>query len=293
MATSFANRLVWRAHRFNLGWAIKGPLSALHLREKMRRREIARDEGLQEDETALVQLRNEGWTMAGQFADPALLGELRAASEAKVARAEELTRAQTLTHKSYWVRLLDEDLVNGRFPHDNVFVRFATQPGMVSFVSSYFGELPLLIDVLLTLSREAATQPIISQLWHKDYDDRHTVKLFVYLTDVAGTDDGPFTFLPAPISDCLGITLRSHLPDGKVFPRIERTSVRELCGPALTTFFCETSRCLHMGSRLAPGHSRLMYTATYVPAPMAYPDYMSKFSAPASASERQRLLLGI
>ena len=67
----------------------------------------------------------------------------------------------------------------------------------------------------------------------------------------------------------------------------------EMRGPAFTTFLCETSRCLHMGSRLAPGHSRLMYTATYVPAPMAYPDYRPKFRATGSLPEHERLLLGL
>jgi hypothetical protein len=292
--TSLANRLVWRAHRLKLGWLVKAPLSALHLRDKLRRRAAARSVRREQDDAAAVgQLKTSGWSVVTPFAEASLLQALSAAGTAKVQRAGELAGTQTLTHKSFWTRLLDDDLVEGRFPADNIFVRFAMQPGVVSLIARYFGEMPLLVDVLLTLSRDTSQEPASSQLWHKDYDDRHTVKMFVYLTDVRDSDDGPFTFLPAPASDRLGVTLRSHLSDSKVFGRVERSAAIEMRGPALTTFLCETSRCLHMGSRLAPGHSRLMYTATYVPAPMAYPDYRPKFRATGPVPEHERLLLGL
>ena len=231
--------------------------------------------------------------MATAFSDPTLLEELRAAGEARVRRAEELARTQSLTHKSFWVRLLDEDLVEGRFPTDSVFVRFATQAGIVQLLTRYLGELPILTDVLLTLSRPSDADLGYSQLWHRDYDDTRTLKVFVYLTDVCDTLDGPFTFLPGTLSDRIGITLRSHLPDSKVFARINSGDAKEMLGPALTVFVCQTSRCLHMGSRIAAGHSRLMYTATYVPAPMTYPAYAPKFRPAGLLEPAERLLLGL
>ena len=33
-----------------------------------------------------------------------------------------------------------------------------------------------------------------------DHDDKRVCKLFIYLTDVRGTADGPLTFIPAPSS---------------------------------------------------------------------------------------------
>src|SRR5207253_4216529 len=162
--TSFANRLVWRAHRFKLGWLVKGPLSALHLREKLHRRAAARATRREQDDAAAVnQLRTAGWTVVTPFAEPSLLQALSDAGAARVQRADELARTQTLTHKSFWMRLLDDDLVDGRFPADNVFVRFAMQPGVVSVIGRYFGETPLLVDVLLTLSRDTGEAPSASQ----------------------------------------------------------------------------------------------------------------------------------
>jgi len=292
--SSLANRLVWRAHRAGLGWLVKAGLSVWHSEEKARRRAIAaRLAPDPQAEQVAESLRHERWAMATAFADSSLLEALRAAGEARVRRVDELARTQGLSHKSFWVRLLDEDLVEGCFPSDSIFVRFAMQRGIVELLTRYLGELPILTDVLLTLSRETGTALGYSQLWHRDYDDTRTLKLFAYLTDVRDTRDGPFTFLPGSLSDRIGITLRSHLPDAKVFSRVDRAGAREMLGQALTVFICQTSRCLHMGSRVAPGHSRLMYTATYVPAPMTYPAYMPKFRPAGALELNEQLLLGL
>ncbi len=292
--SSFANRLVWRAHRAGLGWLLKAGLSFWHAEEKARRREIAgRLPSDPEAQRVADELRRDGWAMVTGFADRSLLEALRAASEARVRRAHELERTQTLNQKSFWVRLLDEDLVDGRLPSDSIFVRFAMQRGIVDVLTRYLRELPMLTDMYLTLSREATTELGYSQLWHRDYDDTRTLKVFVYLSDVHDTRDGPFTFLPGPHSDRIGFTVRSHLADAKVFSRADRTAVREMLGAAFTVFICETSRCLHMGSRIAPGHSRLMYAATYVPAPMTYPAYVPKFRPNGPLDSDAKLLLGL
>ena len=62
-------------------------------------------------------------------------------------------------------------------------------------------EEPQLSDVLLTLSQPTENKPLsYSQLWHLDHDDKRVCKLFIYLTDVRDTKDGPLTFIPAPSS---------------------------------------------------------------------------------------------
>jgi hypothetical protein len=292
--TGLAHRLVWRAHRVSLGWMVKGPLSLWHITEKTKRRAFGRDVRAHATvDLPAEHLRHKGWAAITELADPVLLEALRQEASARVTRADELARTQSLTHKSFWVRLLDEDLVDGCFASDNLFVRFAMQSGIVDLVTRYLGELPMLVDVLLTLSRDSEAELAYSQLWHKDYDDTRTLKVFVYLTDVRDRRDGPFTFLPKGASRRIGMTLRSHLADDRVFARVERSEIREMYGAALTTFICETSQCLHMGSRVARGHSRLMYTATYIPAPIAYPGYVPKFRAAHELEERERLLLGL
>ena len=103
-----------------------------------------------------------------------------------------------------------------------------------------------------------------SQLWHLDHDDKRVCKLFIYLTDVRDTADGPLTFIPAPKSRPFRNTLKSHMSDDKVFSiRWTGTAVKEMVAPRLSSFIVNTARCLHMGSRILSDRTRLLYTATY------------------------------
>src|SRR5262249_25595044 len=173
------------------------------------------------------------------------------------------------------------------------FVRFALQPAIVAILARRLGELPRLDSVQLTLSQTASPQLSYSQLWHRDYDDVRTIKLFSYLTDVNDTGDGPCTFLPGPVSDRFGFSLRSHREDREVLQRLNGEKPTAVIAPRLTSFLVETSRCLHMGSRTAPGHSRLLYTATYITVPRLYPEPPMRFLLRGDESEVTRAVLSV
>jgi len=145
--------------------------------------------------------------------------------------------------------------------------------------------------VLLTLSKGTDAPLSYSQLWHYDHDDTKTIKLFAYLTDVSDDDDGPFTFLPAQVSSRFGFSIRSHRHDCEVLSHVRPHEVVKMTGPRLSTFMVETSRCLHMGSRLKLGHSRLLYTATFTSAPAIYPRNASRFRVKGDESPALRMLL--
>lgn len=287
-------RALWHANRTPVSRVSKAVLSALHRDELEARRSAARALKIPGAVAARsADLAENGYAMLGDLLDPALLADLDAASAERMAHATEREGQQVAMHKSFWVRLLDAEAVGGGFDVDNVFVRFALQPAVVAFVAGYLGELPRLTDVLLTYSRPASAALSYSQLWHRDYDDTHTVKVFVYLTDVLEFGDGPFTFLPGPPSDRVGFMLRSHQADDAFLARTQPSAVKEMRGPKLTAFACETSRCVHMGSRVQPGHARLMYTATFVSAPSLYPAGAPRFRATRPLSSDERLLLGL
>ncbi len=293
-SVSLYRRALWHANRTPLAWAVKGAMSAFHLREKAARREAAAPyrQG-QAVGRPLSQLASEGYAFVTELAEPALLRELERESLARVRRAEELARAQATTHKAFWVRLLDADVQDGAFDCDNIFVRFALQKGVIALLSEYLGELPRLMDVLLTYSLPTDEPLAYSQLWHRDYDDVRTVKLFAYLTDVNELADGPFTFLKGPSSDRVGFARRSHLADEEFFRRAPRDGVAEVRAPRLSAFVCETSRCYHMGSRVHAGHARLMYTATFISSPNVYPEGPPRFRASRPLAPAERLLLGL
>lgn len=291
---SLWKRALWHANRTRLAWPIKAAASLTHLRDKATRARAAR--AYQDDAPARAsadELRANGYCMISHLVDQGVLRELERDALGRVERAERVRAVQKETHKSFWVRLLDDSMVDGALDCDNVFVRFALQPRVVAVLSNRLGELPRLTDVLLTYSTPSDEALSYSQLWHRDYDDVRTVKVFAYLTDVKDVEDGPFTYMPGPHSDRIGFTLHSHLADADFFTRAPRDGVTQVRAPRLSVFACETSRCYHMGSRVAAGRSRLMYTATFISSPSVYPAGQPRFRATRPLSPVEHLLLGV
>ena len=148
---------------------------------------------------------------------------------------------------------------------------------------------------MLSYSRHTGQDLASSQLWHRDHDDVRVIKFYTYLTDVVEDGDGPFTFLPRQSTDRFGFPLlSSHFPDERVFDKVSRTEVKVMKAPRLASFMVDTSKCLHMGSRIAPGHGRLMYTATFVAFPRIFPGGRNRpFLPTANTSDLQKLILGL
>ena len=51
------------------------------------------------------------------------------------------------------------------------------------------------VDLWYTAQQPATDERVASQNWHVDFDDKHLLKAFVYLSDV-GPDHGPFEYVP-------------------------------------------------------------------------------------------------
>jgi len=133
------------------------------------------------------------------------------------------------------------------FGEDSALFALASSPLLVAPIAAYFGVFPILAGFGVTLARNSAFHRKSSQRLHFDPEDRTQIKAFVYLTDVDETS-GPFMAAPADKS--------AHLfnkPDF-VLDRLDDTVVeagalRKFVGPAGTTTFCDTCRCLHAGAR--------------------------------------------
>ena len=153
-------------------------------------------------------------------------------------------------------------------------------------------DLPQLSDVVLTLSQPMDNRPLsYSQLWHLDHDDKRVCKLFIYLTDVRDTADGPLTFIPAPASKPFRNTIKSHMNDDRVFAKVDRSTVKEIIAPRLSSFIVNTARCLHMGSRIQSDRTRLLYTATYIQPPRIYPEPPSRFRSTGLLTDVERAVM--
>lgn len=286
-------RLLWHVNRTDLGWVLKAALTSLQLPARSRRLSLLKQlPERSEWEEASRNLAKDGYVDVSRIVDRSLAEAVAAVADAKVVRLNELSGKQQLGHKSFWVSLLDEDLVNGAFATDHPFVRYALQPAALRIIGDFMGDLPQLSDVLLTLSQPTPNQALsYSQLWHLDHDDKRVCKLFIYLTDVKDTADGPFTFIPAGPSRPFRNTLKSHMSDAQVFAKTGPDAVKEMIAPRLSSFIVNTARCLHMGSRIQSDHSRLLYTATYIQQPRIYPEPPPRFRAAGPLSELERAVM--
>ena len=286
-------RLLWHVNRTDLAWFTKATLTSLQLGARAKRIEMLNSlPAAPQWSTASRQLDEQGFVDVSSIVDRGLAEAVLNVSQDKVSRLDELVAKQQLGHKSFWVSLLDEDLIDGAFATDHPFVRYAMQPAVLRIMGDFMHELPQLSDVLLTLSRPTENKPLTySQLWHLDHDDKRVCKLFIYLTDVRDTADGPLTFIPAPSSKPFRNTIKSHMADDRVFAKVDRSAVKEIIAPKLSSFIVNTARCLHMGSRIQSDRTRLLYTATYIQPPRIYPEPPARFRAVGPLSDLERAVM--
>jgi hypothetical protein len=225
-----------------------------------------------EDKSLLTNLRTQGYThLPEKFGSEKVLVELASGSHEKLMDRDRLKAEQVYVNKKFWVRLLDDEIKKKGLTSESPFVKFAIQDRILKLVASYLGEAPYLGSVTLTFSEHSQEKLKSSQLWHLDRDDVRMCKMFVYLTDVEDDDSGPFTFYDKTLSGKITQTfLGGHYPDEVVFPQVGKEPPIKMKGKKLAAFIVDTSRCFHMGSRVAPGSHRLLYTALFVTVPGIY-----------------------
>ncbi|MDA9413448.1 hypothetical protein XI07_26555 [Bradyrhizobium sp. CCBAU 11445] len=286
-------RLLWHVNRTDLGWVLKAALTSLQLPARAKRVALLKQLPTKPEwAEASRKLDEDGYVDVSAIVDRGLAEAVASFADGKVNRLQELVGRQKEGHKSFWVSLLDEDLVNGAFATDHPFVRYALQPAALRIIGDFMHDLPQLSDVVLTLSQPTPNQALsFSQLWHLDHDDKRVCKLFIYLTDVQNTADGPFTFIPAGPSKAFRNSLKSHMSDAQVFAKTGPDAVKEMIAPRLSSFIVNTARCLHMGSRIQSDHSRLLYTATYIQQPRIFPEPPARFRAVGALTDLERTVM--
>jgi hypothetical protein len=149
---------------------------------------------------------------------------------------------------------------------DGPLLRFGASERMLDVVNSYLGLWSKIsyADQWYTPPLGADALRFGSTRWHRDYNDRHLVKVFVYLVDV-DLETGPFEYVPGsarggPHADCWPWT-----PAGETYPppeefrqRVPESAVATFTGSAGTIVFCNTSG-FHRG-----GHATLKPRSIFV-----------------------------
>ncbi len=98
--------------------------------------------------------------------------------------------------------------------------------------------------------------------WHRDIEDRRMLKILVWLNDV-GPDGGPFTYIPADVSDRIARELKyagGYVDDETILRLAGAPSVCQASGPQWTAVVVDTARVFHRGM---PPTGRDRYAMTF------------------------------
>jgi hypothetical protein len=123
------------------------------------------------------------------------------------------------------------------------------------------------IDVWYSVPQAASSERVSSQRWHRDYNDKHLLKAFLYLVDV-DEDMGPFQYVPGsqpggPYADAWAWTpLGQNYPtEEELEERIPTSAVHAFVAPKATLIFCNTAG-FHRGG-FSTTDPRVLATVTY------------------------------
>ena len=104
--------------------------------------------------------------------------------------------------------------------------------------------------------------PVLSQNWHRDWDDPYLIKIFIYLEDV-NSDDGPFYYIKESHDrGFLGHILRRYPITGRyvdektILSKFDADNIFECTEKKGTVIFCDTSGFHKGGLITKDNHSR-------------------------------------
>lgn len=175
---------------------------------------------------------------------------------------------QVGVHKNYVIDLL---ALGEPLAPDSPLVRLAADPAVIRVAAGYFGVMPRLRFVNVWRSFRTASAPRRAQLWHQDPEDRHILKVFVYLDDV---DEGA-----GPLHYATGTNRKRLLrrypretrfehdrghrsTDTQMDAALPRERWTVATGPKGTIAFVDTAG-FHKGGE-ARDRERLVFTAMYL-----------------------------
>lgn len=149
------------------------------------------------------------------------------------------------------------------------FIRLGLDGTVLKIVNSYLGVWSKLslFSLHLTVPVAHRADPVKSQRWHRDPEDKLMCKMFVYLNDI-DENSGPFMYVAGSHhGGCWRRLAPQHPPKGFYPPpglveqMVPQEDIKTFTGRAGTVIFCDTSG-LHKGGYASSGH-RIMFTVGY------------------------------
>ena len=152
---------------------------------------------------------------------------------------------------------------------DDPWFRAASSRRMLDIANAYVRMWSKLeyLDVWYSVPQPASAERVSSQRWHRDYNDKHLLKAFLYLVDV---DDamGPFQYIPGSQPGGRYADAWGWKPLGQNYPteeeleaRIPASAVHTFTAPRGTLILCNTAG-FHRGG-FSTTDPRVLATVTY------------------------------
>jgi hypothetical protein len=205
------------------------------------------------------------------FADEDLWAELEAmrdrfvaGTEADLAKGGENVRVRA--GKEFVVRLHSYGVELGL---DDPWFRAAASHRLLDIANTYLEMWSKLeyVDVWYSVPQPVEAERVSSQRWHRDYNDQHLLKVFLYLVDV-DEQMGPFQYVPDSQPGGSYADAWPWSPLGSNYPTEEElealipsSSIRAFTAPQGTLIFCNTAG-FHRGG-FSTTSPRVLATATY------------------------------
>jgi hypothetical protein len=277
-------RFAARVHRVATALERRGIVATYELHDRVLANRAARRRHAQEppqldatQQTTLARLREEGYAtlpFTELFPSPDTWQRLEvdadrfvSATKDALEREVEGTADPDLRRregKEFVVRKYAYDVA---LPLDDPWLQLGLDPRLLDIANSYLGMWSKLeyVDVWYTPAAGGGDRRS-SQRWHRDFNDRHLLKAFLYLVDV-DDETGPFEYVPRtapggelqhlwpwrPLGD-------NYPPDEELLPQIADRAVT-FTAPKGTIIFCNTSG-FHRGG-FATSKPRALATVTY------------------------------
>src|ERR671910_2947820 len=187
-----------------------------------------------------------------------------AETEADLAKGGENVRVRT--GKEFVVRLHS---YGAQLSLGDAWFRAAASHRVLDIANAYLEMWSKLeyVDVWYSVPQPADATRISSQRWHRDYNDKHLLKVFLYLVDV-DESMGPFQYVPGSQPGGQYADAWPWEPLGQNYPTEEEleavipsSSVHAFTAPKGTLIFCNTAG-FHRGG-FSTTSPRVLATATY------------------------------
>jgi hypothetical protein len=149
------------------------------------------------------------------------------------------------------------------------FLTWGREERLSKIIENYIG-LPITFQGVHLRRDFANKNPVTTELWHKDLEDRRMLKIIVYLSDVT-EENGPFEYIPKNrVSPLLAWRIqrkisRAHalgISDSEIDKLVPKSAWKRCLGSAGTVVFMDPVAIFHHGKSRQMDRSALFFVYT-------------------------------